>query len=160
MSWQSKSPVWHGKVIRMMYKNPGESSLGWSDAVLENLCHLERSLSALPFVHCSGPPSLLYPLLRWTWGMRMVHPSRYAACFSGPMSTAHGLYFMKGVFCQDARLFKSQDRCTQRLPTRWTMTIIPVAIGRRLCSTLQWRMWYWNGWILLQHCCSIFAVLR
>lgn len=62
MNWQSKSLVWHGKVIRMMYKNPRESSLGWSDAVLENLHHLERSLSALPFVHCSGASPLLYPL--------------------------------------------------------------------------------------------------
>lgn len=60
MSWQSKSPVWHGKVIRMMYKNPRESSLGWSDAT-KKLCHLERALSALPCVQL-GASSLLYPL--------------------------------------------------------------------------------------------------
>jgi len=42
------------------------------------------------------------------------------------MSAAPGLYFVKGVFCQDTRLIKSQDRCTQRVPTLRTMPIIPL----------------------------------
>lgn len=42
------------------------------------------------------------------------------------LSTAHGLDFMKGVFCQDTRLMKSRERCTQRLPTPWSVPVTPV----------------------------------